>query len=201
MTRIVRQRGPFPLLPVAAMIVYVFLRHTGWTTCQSFCTPYLDTELRIPTSTIGLINGVGQVAAIGVAFLIPRLSERWDYGWIVTASTGILSVSLGILATASHWSTVGFGMLGIQVAASLWLPSLQVFQMELVSEGWRGLSYGAVTMAMGSGFGSMSLFGGYFIDAHGYQKLFGLGIGLAAAGTVLMAAISHRVSRSMRESA
>ncbi len=195
-----RQRGPFPLLPVAAVIIYVFLRHTGWTTCQSFCTPYLDTELRIPTSTIGIINGAGQVAAIGVAFLIPRLSERWDHGWIVTASTGILSVSLAVLAIASHWSTVAFGMLGIQVAASLWLPSLQVFQMELVSEGWRGLSYGAVTMAMGSGFGSMSLFGGYFIDAQGYKKLFMLGVGLAIAGTVLMAAISQRVSRRARES-
>jgi len=186
------RRGPFPLIPVAAMVVYVFLRHAGWTTCQAFCSPYMDTELRLSTTTIGIVTGIGQVAAILVVFVIPRLAERWHHGWIVASSTAILAVSLLLLALVPHWVAVAVGLLGVQVAASLWLPALQVFQMELVPDAWRAIAYGALTTAMGSGFGVMSLFGGYFIDRQGYQKLFQLGVGLSVAGTLLMAAISRR---------
>lgn len=186
------RRGPFPLVPVAAMVLYVFLRHAGWTTCQAFCGPYMDTELLLSTTTIGIVTGVGQVAAILVVFAIPRLAERWHHGWIVASSTAILAVSLLLLALVPHWIAVAIGLLGVQVAASLWLPALQVFQMELVPDAWRAIAYGALTTAMGSGFGVMSLYGGYFIDRQGYQKLFQLGVGLSVAGTLLMAAISRR---------
>ncbi|MHB1319230.1 MAG: MFS transporter [Anaerolineae bacterium] len=186
------ERGPFPLLPVAAMVAYVFLRHAGWTTCQAFCGPYMDTELTLSTTAIGLVTGIGQVAAILVVFSVPRLAERWSHGWIVAASTGILALSLLLLAVVPHWIAVLVGLLGVQVAASLWLPALQVFQMELVPDAWRAIAYGALTTAMGSGFGVMSLFGGYFIDRQGYQKLFQLGVVLSVAGTLLMAAISRK---------
>ena len=188
----VQQRGPFPILPVAVMILYVWLRHTGWSSCQAFCNPYLDTELALPTSALGLLTSVGQVAAIGATLMIPRLAERWNHGWVIAGSTALLAGSLATLAFLPHWSTAGLGLLGVQVSSAIWLPALQIFQMELVTEGWRGLSYGAVTMAMGLGFGSMSLAGGYVIEAQGYRTLFAAGVGLALAATVVMAAISQR---------
>jgi MFS family permease len=188
----VLQRGPFPLVPVAVMILYVYLRHTGWSTCQAFCNPYIDTELALPTSALGLLTSAGQLAAIGATLMIPRLAERWNHGWIIAGSTALLAGSLALLAFVPHWSAAGMGLLGVQVSAALWLPALQVFQMELVTEGWRGLSYGAITTAMGFGYGSMSLVGGYVIEAQGYGTLFATGIGLALAGTVVMVVISQR---------
>lgn len=188
----VRQRGPFPLIPVVTLILYVYLRHTGWSTCQAFCTPYLDTEMALPTSTLGLLTGAGQIAAIVATLLIPRLAARWSHGWVVVGTTGLLAASLAILAFVPHWAAAGLGLLGVQVSAAVWLPALQVFQMETVTEGWRGLSYGAVTTAMGLGFGSMSLAGGYLVEAQGYRNLFGLGIGLSLLGTIVMAVISRR---------
>lgn len=188
-------RGPFPLLLVATMIAHVFLRHMGWTTCQAFCTPYMDTELHISTAAIGSITGAGQVAAIAVAFLIPSLSRRWHHGWIVAASTAIQAGSVALLSLIPHWGAVAVGLLGVQMSTSLWLPTLQIFQMEQVSEGWRGLAYGAVTMAMGSGFATMSLFGGYTIETRGYPSLFALGMVLSAAGAVVMWAISRSMTR------
>lgn len=185
-------RGSFPLLAVAAVVAHVFLRHTGWTTCQAFCNPYMDTELRLSTSTIGFITAIGQVAAIAVVFAIPCLAERWHHGWIVASSTAILSASLALLALVPHWAAVTVGLLGVQVSASLWLPALQVFQMELVPDAWRAIAYGALTTAMGSGFGVMSLFGGYLIDRQGYRPLFQVGVVLSVAGTLLMAGISRR---------
>jgi MFS family permease len=186
------ERGPFPFVPIGVMILYVYLRHTGWSTCQAFCNPYLDTELALPTSALGLLTSVGQVAAIGATLMIPRLAERWNHGWVIVGSTALLAASLAMLAFLPHWSTAGLGLLGVQVSAAVWLPALQVFQMELVTEGWRGLSYGAITMAMGLGYGSMSLIGGYVIEAQGYGTLFSTGLGLALAATVVMAAISLR---------
>ena len=187
-----QNRGPFPLLVVAALVAHVVLKHSGWTSCQAFCSPYMDTELRLSTTTIGIITSIGQVAAIAVVFAIPRLADRWHHGWIVTLSSAILSVSLLLLAMVHHWLAVAAGLLGVQVAAALWLPALQVFQMELVPEAWRAIAYGSLTTAMGSGFGVMSLFGGYFIDRQGYQKLFQVGFVLSLAGALLMAAISRR---------
>ncbi len=186
-----RQRGPFPFLAIAAMIVYVLLRHTSWTTCQAFCYPYLDEGLALSTSAIGVLTSIGQLAAIMATLSMPSLARRWHHGWIIVLSTALLATSLALLSLTPHWSAAGLGLLGVQVSAALWLPALQVFQMELVNEGWRALSYGAVTMAMGLGFGTMSLFGGYLIEAQGYSQLFAIGIALALASTILMAAITR----------
>ncbi|MCU0521219.1 MAG: MFS transporter [Anaerolineae bacterium] len=187
-----QNRGPFPFLVVAALVGHVLLKHSGWTSCQAFCNPYMDTELRLSTATIGIITGIGQVAAIAVVFAIPQLAERWHHGWIVTLSSAILSVSLLLLAVGRSWLVAASGLLGVQVAAALWLPALQVYQMERVPEAWRAIAYGTMTTAMGSGFGVMSLFGGYFIDRQGYQQLFQVGFVLSLAGALLMAAISSR---------
>jgi predicted MFS family arabinose efflux permease len=191
-SRIALNRGPFPLLPVVAIAIYVFVRHAGWTTCAVFCSPYMDTELGLTTAVIGLVTGIGQVAAILVVFAIPRLAERRNHGWIVVVSTALLALSLLLLALVPHWAAATLGLLGVQVAAALWLPALQVFQMELMPEGWRAIGYGALTTAMGSGYGATSLFGGYLVDNHGYRALFQLGVVLSAAGALLMATISRR---------
>ena len=152
-------RGPFPAALVIALIVYVFLRHMGWTTSQAYSGPYMDTDLHLPTPTIGLLTSIGQIAAIGATLLLPRMTKRWSHGRIVAFSTMMQIVSLAVMASFRHWSAAGLGLVGIQVSAGIWLPELQIFQMELVDEGWRGLAYGAVAMAMGLGFGSMSIFG------------------------------------------
>ena len=69
---------------------------------------------------------------------------------------------------------------------AIWMPAFQVFQMERVDSRWRSLAYGAVSMAMGLGFGSTSLAGGYIIAAWGYRSLFLIGVGLSLAGATLM---------------
>jgi predicted MFS family arabinose efflux permease len=183
------RRGAFPLLPVALMVLYVYLRHAGWASCQAFCNPYMDEDLHFSTSTIGLLTSVGQVASIGASLALPVLSERLSYGGLLVAVTLGLSGSLGLLATTSHWLAVSVGLLGVLVFTAMWLPTLQIFQMETIAEDWRGLAYGAVSMAMGLGFGSMSYAGGRFIEVQGYRPLFLIGVGLTGVSSLLLAAI------------
>ena len=58
--------------------------------------------------------------------------------------------------------------------------------MELVDRRWQSLAYGAASMAMGLGFGTTSLAGGYVIAAWGYRSLFLVGAGVAVVGTVVL---------------
>ncbi|MEA3345037.1 MAG: MFS transporter [Chloroflexota bacterium] len=182
-------RGPFPVLPVALMIAYVFLRHGGWAACQAFYNAYLDTDLHPTASSIGLITGTGQFLAIPAALLTPRLTARRSNGWILAATTVGMAISLIPLALIPHWAAAGVAQMAILVLSAIWMPALQVFQMELVEAQWRSMAYGAVSMAMGLSFGSISLLGGYVIAARGYQTLFLLGAGLSMAAAVLMVGI------------
>jgi MFS family permease len=189
------RRGPFPFLPVAAMVVYVYLRHAGWATCQAFCNPYMDEGLHLSTATIGLITSIGQIGAIGASLLLPRLTDRWNPGRMLIGTTLGVSVSLLLLVTVPNWVGAGLGRLGVLVFTAMWLPTLQLFQMELVTGAWRSVAYGALTMAMGMGFGSSSFAGGYLIAARGYRTHFLVGVVLTFVASLLMTSILQRASR------
>jgi len=186
-------RGSFPLLPVALMIAYVCLRHGGWATCQAFYNAYMDADLHLRPSSIGLITGVGQFVAILAALLTPRLAARRSNGWTLMVTTLGMAISLLPLALIPHWVAAGLARLCILVLSAIWMPALQVFQMELVDTGWRSLAYGAVSMAMGLSFGLVSLLGGYVIASAGYRSLFMLGVGLSAASAGLMWGVRRRL--------
>ena len=64
------------------------------------------------------------------------------------------------------------GRLGVLVSMAVWLPTLQVYQMENVEESWRGLAYGALSMAMGLGFATISYTGGVVIEHAWIQQHF-----------------------------
>ena len=192
-----RARGPFPLQPVALMVAYVCLVNGGWATNQAFCNAYMDTDLSLPTSAIGLITGVGQFVAIPASLLTPRLAARRSNGWTLVVTSLGMALSLLPLALIPHWAAVGLGRLGALSLSAIWIPALQVFQMELVAEQWRSLAYGAVAMAMGLSYGSVSLAGGYIVAAAGYRNLFLLGVGLSLAGAVLMWGILGRLGAGL----
>ena len=182
----VNERGPFPFWPVATVIAYVYLRHAGWATCQAFFNAYLDTDLRLPASSIGLISGVGQFLAILAPLLNPRLAARRSNGWTLVVTTLGVAASLIPLALVRHWAAAGLGRLICVVASSVWLPALQAFHMERVDPQWRSLAYGALAMGMGLGFSSTSLAGGYVIAARGYRTLFTIGIFVTLASAALL---------------
>jgi len=183
---------PFPMLPVALMVLHVCLSHGGWAVCQAFASAYMDTVLALPTFAIGLVTGVGQLAAMLTPLLNPRLARHRGDGWTLMVTALCTGVSLLPLALIPHWTAAAVGRLGVLALSAMWMPALHVYQMERIETRWRSLAYGAVSMAMGFSFGSASLAGGYIIAAAGYRTLFLLGAGLSTAGAVLMWAILRR---------
>ena len=193
-----KPRNPVPVLPIAMMAIYIFIRHAGWATCQSFCNAYMDTDLRLSTSSIGMITSVVQVAAIIASLLTPRVMARYNNGGTLLITTVGVALSLLPLGLFPHWAAAGIGRIGYQVASAMWIPVLQVFQMELVDSEWRALTYGVTSMAMGFGFGSMSLAGGYIIAAVGYRNVFLLGAGLDLVAAVVLWGVLKQQARATR---
>ena len=186
------EAAPFPMLPFVVIAVHVYLSHAGWATCQAFCNAYMDTELRLSPATIGLLTGVGQFAAVLAPLVAPRLAARYSNSWILMATTLGTAISLLPLALVSHWSTAGAGRLGIMVLAAIWMPALQVYQMELIDSQRRSLAYGIISTVMGFSFASISLAGGYIAAGWGYQSLFLLGVIISTAGAAVMWGVLKR---------
>ena len=187
-----KSKGPFPILPVALLVLHVYLSQGAWALCQTFCNPYMDTDLHLSAASIGLIVSVGQFIAILAPLCAPTLARRYSNGWTLMITTLGVGVSLIPLVLAPHWLAVGLGLLGMQILTAIWMPAFQVFQMEMVESHWRSLAYGIVSMAMGFTYASVSFGGGYMADAWGYRSLFLLGVGVSVMGTILMWGMERR---------
>ena len=183
---------PFPLASFMPLAVHVLLTHGGWATCQAFCNAYMDTALRLPSSAIGLIAGAAQLAAILGSFATPRLSARYGKGQMLITTALGTGLFLLPLALASHWLAASLGRVGVFAMEGIWMPVLQVFQMEQVAAQWRSRAYGVLSMVMGFSFASASLGGGRLITASGYGSVFLMGAGLCAAGAALLWASRRR---------
>jgi predicted MFS family arabinose efflux permease len=77
------------------------------------------------------------------------------------------------------------GRVGILALDAVWMPALQLFQMEQVAPQWRPRAYGLQSMVMGGCFALVSLGGGVLSASAGYRSVFAVGVGLCAAGATV----------------
>ena len=120
-------------------------------------------------------------AAVG-----PRLAARHGNGWTMMMTTLGSALSLLPLILIATWYGAGLGRFGTLMLGAMWMPALQVYQMELVGRRWRSLAYATISMAMGLSFGVISYAGGYVAAGWGYESLFTMGMVLSAMGAAMM---------------
>ncbi len=186
----------FPFLGMVLLILHVYFGNSSAALCQVFCNAYMDRELHFSTAFIGLLTGIGQFVAIVSPLIAPRLAQRWGNAWILMMTTCGTALSLLPLIYIHNWFGAGIGSLGTLTLSAMWMPALQVYQMEMVSKRWRTIAYGVLSMGMSFTFTSVSLAGGYIATHWGYQSLFLLGVGASLIGSLLMAGM-RRVPRLM----
>jgi len=194
------RRSSFPVWPIVTIFVYVYVRHAGWATGRAFWNAYMDTELRLSTASIGLISSAGQALAILAPLINPWLAARRSNGWIAMVATLGVALSLVPIVLIPHWAAAGLSQLIFVIVSAVWLPAVQVFQMERIAPEWRSIGYGAVAMAMGSGFSSTSIAGGYIVAAAGYRTLFALGIALSLIAAGIMWGILRHTNQTAEAS-
>ncbi|MEM7033690.1 MAG: MFS transporter [Chloroflexota bacterium] len=150
-------------------------RMMGEGAARSFFNVYLDAGLGVSTARIGLLIAIGQViagpAALAAPFLVSRVGK---VPAVIYATLGIAG-SLVIMGTVPNWIGAGIGFTGVVGMLSIARAVINVIHMEIVTPDWRGTTSGVTSMAMGIGFSSMTLGGGYIITAVGYQNFFLLG--------------------------
>ncbi|MEZ4861542.1 MAG: MFS transporter [Caldilineaceae bacterium] len=190
--------APFPIWPMALLILHVYFGNSSVALCQTFCSAYMDTDLHLSTAFIGFLTGIGQFVAIFAPLLAPRIAARFGNGRILMVATLGAALSMLPLTFGHDWASAGMGRLGLLVLSAIWQPALQVFQMELVASRWRSLAYGIMSMGMSLTFTSVSFGGGYVATQWGYQTLFLLGVGLSTAGALLMWAMLRGLRRQGR---
>lgn len=176
----------FPMGTMAVLLSHVALVHGSWATLQAFGNAYMDTDLLLPASIIGLITGAAQLVATATPLFTPRLVRRSGDAWTLMMSGLAMGISLVPLALIPHWSAAALSRVGNLSLDAMWLPTLQLYQMERVTERWRTLAYGIMNAVMGLSFGLVSLIGGYIVTASGYRAIFAVGVGLSVAGTFIM---------------
>lgn len=176
----------FPYLSVGLLILFVSLGQAASATCQSFCNAYMDTELALSPDWIGLITGVGQFVSIFAPMILPKMARMRGNGWTLLVVTLGGALSLLPLILFTDWMGASLGRIATLALAAMWMPTLQIYQMEMIAERWRSLAYGALAMGMSLSFAAATYGGGLIVAGWGYPALFALGLLLSLGGTGLM---------------
>jgi len=165
--------------------VTALLRVAGEGAARSFFNVYLELDLGASTSRIGLLLAFGQLVAGPAALCAPALAARAGKVPVIVITTALTAGSLVIMALVPHWAAAGIGFTLVVGMRSITQSVSSVVHMEIVPASWRGLTSGVVSMAMGLGFTSMSLGGGYLIPVMGFPGLYLLAAAITAASAVI----------------
>lgn len=174
-----------PTVIIIFLALTALLRMGGEGAARTFFNVYLDADLGVSTGRIGLLTAVGQLLAGPAALVAPLLVLRIGKVPAIVLSTMAMTGSLLLMGLIPHWSGVGLGFMGVIGMRAITRSIVNVVQMEIVLPGWRGTTSGVVAMAMGVGFTSMALGGGYLIPVLGYRGLFLTAAGMGAVSTLL----------------
>jgi len=189
--RLDRRSAP-PLAPLLLIGACGFLNNAGLAACRAFAPAYLDQVFGLPTSLIGALTSMGLLAAVFAALSSGRLARGGNSAFGMMISSWALACFLLLIGAVPQWLAAGAGMIGSLAVMSVWMPSAQVVQMELVPAEWRALASGLVSMTTSLGFASMSLAGGYIAKNYSYPPLFLVAALLALLGGLLAVRLVRR---------
>ena len=165
-------RGRFPFAIITFLSIVAMLRMTSEGAARSFFNVYLDEGLEVGPAQIGFLTAFGQLLAGPAALFAPAMVNRLGKESTIVRATFGIAASLFLMGIVPHWGFAGLGFMGVIGMQSVVRAVANVVQMEIVSPGWRGVTSGIVSTAMGMGFSSMALGGGYLASSVGYRALF-----------------------------
>ena len=186
--------GPMPIMIIALLAITATTRMAGEGAARTFFNVYLDADMGVSTVTIGLLAAFGQIVAGPAALFAPIMAIHSGKAATVALATGGIALGLFLMGLIPHWAGVGLGFITVTGMLSITRAMTNVMYMEIVRPNWRSLTSGVTSAAMGVGFATATLGGGYVINAVGYQMLFLLG-GASVTASALIFWLSFRKPR------
>jgi predicted MFS family arabinose efflux permease len=173
------------LITLLLLSIVRFFQVSGVATVYTFFNVYMDTELAVPTSQIGLVAAFARLIGVFAALSTPLLVTRWGAALTVLFASIIGTVSILPLALIPLWPAAGLGYIGITAISSMRFPAYMIYSTALVPPNWRGTLAGMGEFAGGLSFAGLAFIGGSMVEAQGFTPLFLLGGALTLVGTLL----------------
>ena len=162
-----------------------FFQVSGVATVYTFFNVYMDTELAVSTSQIGLIAACARLIGVFAALSTPSLVTRWGAPVTVLVASLIGTFSILPLALIPVWTAAGIGFIGVTAISSMRFPAFMIFSTSLVPPNWRGTLAGLGEFSGGLSFAGLAFIGGSMAEKQGFSSLFLLGGAMTLAGTIL----------------
>ncbi len=182
---------PFPILAMTMFLVFVLFSQGAINVCYAFCNAYMDVQLLLSPNAIGFLGGIAQLCAVAVPFMLPRLIKRVNHANLLVLVSLVSVFMLVPLILLENWAGAGLGRLGLIAMGAIWMPVVQIYQMEMVQRKWRPMAYALVSVAQAVSFGAISYFGGRAINLWGYPTLFLLCGVLTVVGCLVLFSVQQ----------
>ncbi len=182
----------FPVLPMSLIVMFVIFSQGAVAVCHSFCNAYMDEQLQLSPQFIGTLGALGQLCAVIIPIAVPRLRQRWDNGTLLIFASLGSALMLVPLFFLEHWLVAGLGRMGVMAMAAIWMPVIQIYQMEMVPQSRRPLAFALLSMALGINYGILSFFGGYIITLWSYSILFLVSCIITLVGSLILLLVMRR---------
>ncbi|MBV7331863.1 MFS transporter [Chloroflexi bacterium TSY] len=150
----------------------------------NFFNIFLDADLQVSPERIGLLLGVSQLAAAGLALTTPWLAHRIGHGLIIVLAFVGLIVGLLIMAGSTNWPGASVGYMLFQALAAISTSAIAVYRMEKVDAIWWGWTSGIAVAAQGFGESSIFFGGGILIEQYGFSSFFRTTAAVLAVGLI-----------------
>ncbi len=173
------------IITLLLLSIVRFFQVSAVATVFTFFNVYMDTELAVPTSQIGLIAATARLMGVFAALITPMLISRWGAPNTVLFASIIGTVSVLPLALIPLWAAAGLGFIGVTAISSMRFPAYMIFSTGLVPPKWRGTLAGVGEFSGGLSFAGLALIGGSMAEKQGFSSLFLLGGALTLTGTLL----------------
>jgi MFS family permease len=162
-----------------------FFQVSGVATVFTFFNVYMDTELAVATSQIGLVVASARLIGVFAALFTPGLISRVGAPNTVLFASVVSTAAILPLALIPLPFAAGLGFIGVTAISSMRYPSFMIFSTSLVPPKWRGTLAGVGEFAGGLSFAGLAFIGGSMAESQGFPSLFLLGGALTLVGTIL----------------
>ena len=160
-------------LALMAPLAFVELLWKGATQgLTKFYNVFLDLDLQAAPALIGVVLGLGQLAAAALALTTPWLASRFGHGRVIVLTLSGLIIALLLMVVSANWLSAGVNYMLFQGFTAILTAAIAIYRMEKVGAAWWGWMSGIAVTVRGIGESAFYFGGGVLIEVYGFESFF-----------------------------